>query len=62
MAYTLQHFQFSIGKVGVAFKIHVEIVQNQAAPVHRKSMASPNDTHLLGVFSSNISPRAAEKK
>jgi len=50
MAYILKHFQFSIGKVGVASKIHVEIVQNQVAPVHRKCMVSPNDTHLLTFF------------
>lgn len=30
---------------------HVENAQNQAAPVHRKCMASPSDTHLLDDFS-----------
>jgi len=62
MAYPLQRLQFSIGKVGVAFKIHVEIVQNQAAPVHRKCMASPSDTHLLDIFSAYFSLRAANSE
>jgi hypothetical protein len=35
---------------------HVENAQNQAAPVHRKCMASPSDTHLLDDFSAIFRP------